>query len=110
MYVNIYSTDPNVDQNFLYNYATVNILPEIKRIQGMGIARILGNRAYAMRVWLNLDRMRAYKLSTEDVMKAAGGTEHDRFARTARPGHGQDVADRRVRPDLGRALQQAGAV
>ena len=46
MYVNIYSTDPNVDQNFLYNFATVNILPEIKRIQGIGIARILGNRAY----------------------------------------------------------------
>ena len=39
-----------------------------------------------------------------------GGAEHDRFARTARPGHGQDVAVERVRPDLCRALQQAGAV
>ena len=70
MYVNIYSTDPNADQNFLYNYANVNVLPEIKRIQGMGIPRNLGNRAYAMRVWLNLDRMRAYNVSAEDVMKA----------------------------------------
>ena len=70
MYVNIYSTDPNADQKFLYNFANVNVMPEIKRIQGMGIPRNLGNRAFAMRVWLNLDRMRAYKMSTEDVMKA----------------------------------------
>ncbi|AMV30967.1 Efflux pump membrane transporter BepE [Pirellula sp. SH-Sr6A] len=70
MYVNVYSTEPGVDQNFLYNYATVNILPEIKRIQGVGRASILGNRAYAMRVELNLDRMRAYSLSSDDVMKA----------------------------------------
>ncbi|MCA9029930.1 MAG: efflux RND transporter permease subunit, partial [Planctomycetaceae bacterium] len=70
MYVNVYSTDKNVDQNFLYNYANVNILPEIKRIQGVGQAKILGNRAYAMRVELDLDRMRAYDISSEDVMKA----------------------------------------
>ena len=70
MYVNVFSTDKNVDQNFLYNYATVNLLPEIKRIQGVGRANILGNRAYAMRVELNLDRMRAYNVSADDVMKA----------------------------------------
>jgi HAE1 family hydrophobic/amphiphilic exporter-1 len=70
MYVNVFSTDKNVDQNFLYNYATVNILNEIKRIQGVGVAKILGNRAYAMRIELNLDRLRAYNLSADDVMKA----------------------------------------
>jgi len=70
MYVNLYSTDPNADQKFLYNFANVNIMPVIKRIQGMGIPRNLGNRAFAMRVWLKPDRMRAYKVSTEDVMKA----------------------------------------
>lgn len=70
MYVNVYSTDKNVDQNFLFNYVTVNVLPEIKRTQGVGTANILGNRAYAMRVELNLDRMRAYNLSSSDVMDA----------------------------------------
>ena len=70
MYVNVFSTEKNVDQNFLYNFANVNILPEIKRIQGVGRATILGNRAYAMRIELNLDRLRAYNLSAEDVMKA----------------------------------------
>lgn len=70
MYVNVYSKDKHVDQNFLYNYANVNILPEIKRIQGVGRANILGNRAYAMRIELNLERLRAYNISAEDVMKA----------------------------------------
>ena len=72
MYVNIYSTQKGVDQNFLYNYVFVNILPEIKRVRGVGTATILGSRQYAMRVWLNLDRMRAYRVSSEDVMKAIG--------------------------------------
>ena len=36
----------------------------------MGIPRNLGNRIFAMRVWLNPDRMRAYNVSSEDVMKA----------------------------------------
>ncbi|MFO0812198.1 MAG: efflux RND transporter permease subunit [Gemmatales bacterium] len=70
MYVNIFSTDKNTDQKFLYNFANVNVMPVIKRIQGIGLPRNLGNRAYAMRIWLKLDRMRAYKLSTEDIMKA----------------------------------------
>jgi HAE1 family hydrophobic/amphiphilic exporter-1 len=70
MYVNVYSTDEAVNQNFLYNFATVNILPEIKRTRGIGSATILGNRAYAMRIFLDLERMRAYKVSAADVMKA----------------------------------------
>ncbi|QDV19560.1 Efflux pump membrane transporter BepE [Gimesia panareensis] len=70
MYVNVYSKDPNVDQNFLYNYTTINLLPEIKRIRGVGRAKILGNRAYAMRIELDLDRMRAYKVSSADIMEA----------------------------------------
>ena len=72
MYVNIYSTDPGHDQNLLYNYTFVNLLPEIKRVRGIGRATILGSRQYAMRVWLDLDRMRAYSLSSEDIMKAVG--------------------------------------
>ncbi len=70
MYVNLYSTDEKADQKFLYNYANVNILPEIKRIKGISRPLILGSRQYAMRVWLNPDRMRAYDISIEEVMEA----------------------------------------
>ncbi|PQO33613.1 efflux RND transporter permease subunit [Blastopirellula marina] len=69
MYVNVYSKDPNHDQNFLYNYVSANLLPEIQRIRGVGRAKILGNRAYAMRVELDLDRMRAYRVSAADIME-----------------------------------------
>lgn len=70
MYVNIYSTDPNADQKDLFNFANVYVMPRLKRIKGMGIPRNLGNRNFAMRVWLNPDRLRAYKISTDEVMKA----------------------------------------
>lgn len=70
MYVNLFSTDENADEKFLYNYANVHILPELQRVSGMGRAQILGSRQYAMRVWLEPDRMRAYNISTEEVMKA----------------------------------------
>ena len=70
MYVNIYSEDPAHDQNFCYNYAFVDIVPEVKRIHGIGMAYILGSRQYAMRIWLDVDRMRAYNLTASDVMDA----------------------------------------
>lgn len=70
MYVNLYSTDKNADEKFLYNYANIHILPELQRISGMGRAQILGSRQFAMRVWLKPDRMRAYSISTEEVMEA----------------------------------------
>ncbi len=70
MYINLYSKDPNANMKFLFNYAGVNMIPEIQRIKGVGQARILGSRQYAMRVWLNPDRMRAYNISPEEVMDA----------------------------------------
>jgi HAE1 family hydrophobic/amphiphilic exporter-1 len=70
MYVNLFSKDKHADEKFLYNYANVHILPELQRISGMGRAQILGSRQFAMRVWLKPDRMRAYNVSTEEVMQA----------------------------------------
>ncbi len=70
MYVNLYSTDKNANMKFLFNYAGVTMIPELQRINGIGQARILGSRQYAMRVWLNPERMRAYNISPDDVMEA----------------------------------------
>ncbi|MCW3084626.1 MAG: transporter, hydrophobe/amphiphile efflux family [Bacteroidetes bacterium] len=70
MYVNLVSKDPSLDANFLYNFADINLLSELKRIDGVGFADILGNREYAMRIWLKPDRMLAYKISADEVLKA----------------------------------------
>lgn len=72
MYVNLYSEEKSADQKFLYNFANANLLPELSRVDGIAQTRILGSRQYAMRIWLNPDRMRAYNVSTEDVMEAIG--------------------------------------
>src|ERR1700752_340139 len=70
MYVNLYSKDKDANMKFLFNYAGVNMVPELQRINGIGQVRILGSRQYAMRVWLNPDRMRAYNVSPDEVMEA----------------------------------------
>lgn len=70
MYINLYSDDPTLEQNFLFNFADLNILSELKRVDGVGFADVLGNREYSMRIWLKPDRMLAYKISSDDVMKA----------------------------------------
>lgn len=72
MVVDLYSEDPKVyDQTFLANYAQINIIPEIKRIPGVGQSIIFGgNKDYSMRVWLNPKQMAAYNLSPKEVMGA----------------------------------------
>jgi len=70
MYVNLYSKEKSMDEKFLYNYANVKMIPEINRLKGVARSQILGSRRYAMRVWLNPDRMRAYDVSVDEVMEA----------------------------------------
>ncbi len=68
MYLNLYSKDSTLDDKFLYNFADINILSELKKIDGVGFADILGNREYSMRIWLKPDKMLAYKISADEVL------------------------------------------
>ncbi|MEQ1599533.1 MAG: multidrug efflux RND transporter permease subunit [Methylotenera sp.] len=61
------SKNPAHDRLFISNYATLNILDEIKRIQGVGSAQIFGGQDYAMRVWLRPDRMAQLGVTTSDI-------------------------------------------
>jgi HAE1 family hydrophobic/amphiphilic exporter-1 len=70
MYVNLFSTDKKADEKFLFNYANTYMLPELQRISGMGRAIALGSRAFAIRVWLKPDRMRAYNIAADEVLEA----------------------------------------
>lgn len=90
MYVNLYSKNKSMDEKFLYNYATVNIIPEINRVAGIAQAKILGSRRYAMRVWLNPERMRAYNVSVDEVMNAIG--EQSIIGRPGRIGQSSGIA------------------
>ncbi|MCG7859667.1 efflux RND transporter permease subunit, partial [Flavihumibacter sediminis] len=70
LYLNLMSSDPAADEDFIYNFADINILQELKRIDGVGFAEIMGQKEYSMRVWLKPDRMLAYNVSADDVVQA----------------------------------------
>ena len=70
--IGIYTEDPKkYDATFVANYAQINIIPEIKRIPGIGSASIFGGvKDYSMRVWLNPGQMAAYKITPAEVIAA----------------------------------------
>jgi len=70
--VGVYTEDPKkYDQTFVANYAQINIIPELKRIPGVGSASIFGGvKDYSMRIWLNPGQMAAYKITPAEVMAA----------------------------------------
>lgn len=70
LYLNVISHDKSMDEEFIYNFADINVLQELKRIDGVGFAEIMGAREYSMRVWLRPDRMLSYNVSTEEVIAA----------------------------------------
>ena len=58
------------DTLYLSNYATLNVLDEIKRIKGVGDANIFGAQDYSMRIWLRPDRMAQLGVTTTDISNA----------------------------------------
>lgn len=70
LYLNVMSTDPAADEEFIYNFTDINILQELKRINGVGFVDIMGARDYSMRVWLKPDRLLSYTISTEEIIAA----------------------------------------
>ncbi|WP_027157554.1 efflux RND transporter permease subunit [Methylobacter luteus] len=69
LYINILSSDPTLDEKFLYNFTDINVLKELKRIEGVGFAEILGSREYAMRVWLKPDKLVMYNISATEIIE-----------------------------------------
>ncbi|MBP8790835.1 MAG: efflux RND transporter permease subunit [Breznakibacter sp.] len=64
------STNADYDGEFLQNYANINILPQIKRVAGVGDAMVYGSKDYSMRVWLKPDVMTSYGITPSEVIAA----------------------------------------
>ena len=79
MVVMLTSTDKAHDRLFLSNYATLKVLDELKRTQGVGDATIFGGQDYAMRVWLRPDRMAQLNVTTTDIA-AAIAAQNNQYA------------------------------
>jgi HAE1 family hydrophobic/amphiphilic exporter-1 len=70
MVFTLHSKNKSYDQTFLQNYANINLLPQIKRINGVGEASVFGLQDYSMRIWLKPDVMATYGLIPDDVNAA----------------------------------------
>jgi len=68
LYLNVTSTDKDMNEEFIYNFADINVLQELKRIDGVGFVDIMGARDYSMRVWLKPDRMLSYNISADEII------------------------------------------
>lgn len=68
--VSISSTNKANDEIYLNNYADLHVINELKKISGIGAINLFGNKTYAMRIWLNANKMASFDLSVEDISNA----------------------------------------
>ena len=66
MVINLYSPDDSYSQEFIDNYMSINIVPQLKRVQGVGDAMSFG-ADYSMRIWLKPEVMAQYGLTPSDI-------------------------------------------
>ena len=66
----LYSENKAYDATFLQNYATINLVPAIQRVNGVGNIQIFSGNDYSMRIWLKPDAMSAYSLVPDDITNA----------------------------------------
>ncbi len=70
MLLGLTSTDPRIDQDFLGNYALINIKDELSRIRGIGRVDVLGSSNYSMRIWIRPDRLSTLGISIQEIQAA----------------------------------------
>ncbi|MES1939537.1 hydrophobe/amphiphile efflux-1 (HAE1) family protein [Salinisphaera sp. T5B8] len=75
----LFSPDQTFDTTYISNYALVNVIDALKRVEGVGDARLFGSQDYSMRIWLNPSKMARYQLTPADV-QAALQEQNSQFA------------------------------
>lgn len=80
MYMSFYSENPKLNDTYLQNYMNINVVPAIKRINGVGDANVMGGKTYSMRVWLDPVKMASYGLEPTDVTGAIAAQSREAAA------------------------------
>lgn len=70
MFLSLYSDNPEYDGTFVQNYAKINLVPLLQRVKGVGQVNVFGAKDYSMRIWIDPEKMAAYKVSPADVQAA----------------------------------------
>ena len=82
MFLTFFSENKELDDVFLQNYLNINIIPALKRISGVGDASVFGGKNYSMRVWLDPQKLQAYKLNPTEVTAAISAQSREAAAGT----------------------------
>lgn len=77
--VSLISPNNSYDEIYMANYALINVIDELKRVEGVGNASLFGNQNYSMRVWMKPDQLAKYNLTSTDVINAIS-EENSQFA------------------------------
>jgi HAE1 family hydrophobic/amphiphilic exporter-1 len=70
MFFTVTSDNEEYDATFIQNYLNINVIPELKRVNGVGDVNVFGSKNYAMRIWLQPSKLAAYNLIPSDVTAA----------------------------------------
>jgi HAE1 family hydrophobic/amphiphilic exporter-1 len=70
MVATLVSPDHSLDQQYLSNYATLQIIDRLNRIPGVGSAQVFGGRDYSMRIWIDPDRASTLNLTVDEIIAA----------------------------------------
>jgi len=82
MFLSFFSENKELDDVFLQNYLNINVIPALKRISGVGDASVFGGKNYSMRVWLDPQKLQAYKLNPTEVTAAISAQSREAAAGT----------------------------
>ncbi|GAK90972.1 RND efflux system [Nonlabens ulvanivorans] len=70
MFISMYSESDDYDATFIQNYLKINVIPAMQRISGVGDVSVFSQQDYAMRIWLNPDKLASYNLIPSDISAA----------------------------------------
>ncbi len=70
MFMSVYSSNPEYNETYIANYLNINVVPELKRVNGVGEVQVFTSKNYSMRIWIKPDKMVSYGLEPVDVVNA----------------------------------------
>ncbi|UMB53237.1 efflux RND transporter permease subunit [Lutibacter sp. A64] len=70
LFFSLFSSNEEYDDTFVQNYAKINIVPKLQRINGVGQVNIFGSKDYSMRIWIDPHKMAMFKLVPSDIQAA----------------------------------------
>ena len=70
MFLALYSKNKEYDETYIQNYAKINLVPKLQRVKGVGQVNVFGAKDYAMRIWIDPEKMSSYNIAPKDIQAA----------------------------------------